>query len=127
MSFEWEVPVIVAVIVAAALYLSSRPKGEAKEPPGLLTGSELIEQLQRTLGMAILMESVEPAAPGGSTEPPGLDEPVTLRATFMYGRYTTQVAVTGETEAEAWDALARAAIAWRNSDYQHVQMWPGGG
>jgi len=137
-SFEWEVPFLVGVIVVAILYVSGRTKRgpgepaadlesdadviEQLEPPGRpSSGPELIEQLERTLGMAILVESVdppEPIEPGGS---------VTLHARLMFGRYTTEVAVTGDSESKAWEELGRAAIAWRNSDYQHIQMWPGGG
>jgi hypothetical protein len=94
------------------------------------SGAELIERLQRTLGIAILVESAEPAEPDLSVEsnvPHPSGAGVTIRATFLFGSNTTNVAVTGASEAEAWDALARAAIAWRNSDYQHVPMWGGGG
>jgi hypothetical protein len=45
----------------------------------------------------------------------------------MFGSNATQVVVGGPTESDAWAALAREAISWRNSDFQHVQMWPGGG
>jgi len=85
---------------------------DSKETP---SGADLIERLQRTLGIAIVVESVDTA------------EPFTIRASFMSGRNTTQVVVDGPTESDAWAALAREAIAWRNSDFQHVQMWPGGG
>jgi hypothetical protein len=139
MSSGWEVPFLVAVIVVAILYVSGRTKRAPGEPaagPGsdgdlierigdtptrLSSGPELIEQLERTLGMAIMVESVdpvEPVEPGGS---------VTLHARLMFGRYTTEVAVTGDSASKAWEELGRAAIAWRNSDYQHIQMWPGGG
>ena len=85
---------------------------DSEETP---SGADLIERLQRTLGIAIVVETVETA------------EPFTIRASFMSGRNTTQVVVDGPTESDAWAALAREAIAWRNSDFQHVQMWPGGG
>lgn len=85
---------------------------------GLPAGRELIEQLEGTLGMAILVESIEPAEPGASVE---------LRARLTFGSSTTEVAVTGASESQAWQELGRAAIAWRNSDHQHIQMWPGGG
>jgi hypothetical protein len=138
-SFGWEVPFLVAVIVVAILYVSGRTNrgpGEPAAVPGSdadviertdgspgrpSSGHELIEQLERTLGMAILVESVDPAEP---VEPDGS---VTLHARFLFGRYTTEVAVTGDSESTAWEELGRAAIAWRSSDYQHIQMWPGGG
>jgi hypothetical protein len=90
------------------------------------SGAELIERLQRTLGIAILVQSVEPADVAARAADPSV-EGVTILATFLFGSNTTDVAVTGDSEREAWDALARAAIAWRNADFQSIQMWPGGG
>jgi len=91
---------------------------------------ELIEGLQRTLGIAVLVESVEgaesaEAAGSGAGDP--ADDAVTIHATFMFGSSSTTVTVRGDSQSQAWNALARAAIAWRNSDYQHVPMWGGGG
>jgi hypothetical protein len=130
MSFEWEVPLVVAVIVAIILYFSGRTRSDPdRSPPRPASGPELIEGLQRTLGMSILVDSVGPAEQGflesNTLRHPG--DPITIRATFMWGRYTAHGSVTGESEAEAWEALGRAAIAWRNTDYQHITMWPGGG
>ena len=94
------------------------------------SGAELVERLQRKLGIAILVESVETAEPGSSVEPNvlhGSGDTVTIRATFLFGSNSTDIAVTGRSEADAWNELARAAIAWRNSDFQHIPMWGGGG
>ena len=91
-------------------------------------GTELIDGLQRTLGIAVIVESVEsPEAAGSEGDRSAAAGPVTIHATFMFGSNTTTVTVTGDSESQAWNALARAAIAWRNSDYQHIQMWPGAG
>jgi hypothetical protein len=131
MSFQWDVPFLVAVIVAVILYLSGRSRSAPDgSPASPVSGPELIERLQRTLNMAILVDAVEPAVPASSLEPNtlrGPGDPVSIRATFIFGRYTAHGSVTGESEAEAWDALGRAAIAWRNADYQHIPMWGGGG
>ena len=105
------------------------------DPDEMPTGQDLIDRLQRTLGIAIVVESVESAAevaasPTDSNQPnvlSGSGEPFTIHASFMFGSNSTQVVVGGPTESDAWAALAREAIAWRNSDFQHVQMWPGGG
>jgi hypothetical protein len=92
------------------------------------SGAELIEQLQRTLGIAVIVESVESAGAAESDDgDPAAAGAVTIHATFMFGSNTTTVTVTDDSESQAWNALARAAIAWRNSDYQHIQMWPGAG
>ncbi len=134
MQFEWQVPFIVIGSIALVLFFFGRPK-DASDEPEPPTGPDLIERLQRTLGIAIVVESVDSAAevaasPADPVRPagqPGSGEPFTIRASFMYGRNSTRVVVGGPTESEAWAALAKAAIAWRNSDFQHVQMWPGGG
>jgi hypothetical protein len=132
MTFEWQVPLLIGAVVVAIVYLSGRakmPKRRA-EPP--TNGAELIDRLQKTLGMAIAVESVEASESSGSADlaeadvAGPTDVPHTIRATLMFGRYTAQVVATGPTESDAWAELARMAVAWRNSDYQHIQMWPGG-
>ena len=132
-SFEWQVPLLVVVIVVAIMYLSGRPKASSRRPQKPPTsGRELIERLQETLGIAIVVDSVETSEPSdaaASAEPDvagPADVPYTIRATLMAGRYTAPVVATGQTESDAWAELAKLAIAWRNSDFQHIQMWPGG-
>jgi len=131
MNGQWELPFLVAVIVVAILYVSGRAGPEPDRSSATpLSGPELIERLQRTLNMAILVDSVDPAEQDSFPEPNTLrapGDPITIKATFIFGRYTAHGSVTGESEAEAWDALGRAAIAWRNADYQHIPLWGGGG
>lgn len=132
-SFEWQVPFLILVLVAAIVYVSDRRgRGRVRPPWRPTNGPELIERLQQTLGMSILIDSVtsleqpESAGPDGA-EVVGLpDAPCTIHATLMFGRYTAPVIATGPTESDAWSELARMAIAWRNSDYQHIPMWWGG-
>ena len=88
------------------------------------SGAELIEHLQRALGIAVLIDSVDSVE---SLDPGSGPDPVTIQATLMSGPHSTRVTVEGPTESDAWAALARAAIAWRNSDFQHIGIWPGGG
>ena len=132
-SFEWQVPVLVVVIVVGILYFSGRPKALKRRPGKQPTsGRELIERLQETLGIAIVVDSVEASEPSdasASAEPDvagPTDVPHSIHATLIFGRYTTAVVASGPTESDAWAELAKMAIAWRNSDYQHIQMWPGG-
>jgi len=87
-------------------------------------GTELIDRLQQMLGIAILVQGVE-SAPTSASDQPG--PAVTIWATFLFGSHATDISVTGDSEATAWDELGRAAIAWRNSDFQNIQMWPAGG
>lgn len=118
-SSDWLLPSIVFGTIALVLFFRGRPKNEPGDPltspPPPQSGDDLIERLQRTLGIGVMVQSVEPG------------DPVTVRATLMFGSRTTDVVVTGDSEADAWEELAKAAIAWRNADYQHVPMWPGGG
>lgn len=140
MSFEWQVPVIVLGIVVGIFLFLRRPTVESgpgsdggpdggldpgseggadldREPSGPVSGRELVDGIQRTLGIGIVVDAVESSVAGA---------PVTIRATFMDGQNTTQATVTGDTETDAWQELAKAAVAWRNSDYQHLPMWWGG-
>jgi hypothetical protein len=132
-SFEWQVPLLILVVVAAIVYVSDQRRRRRVRPSSEPTsGAELIQRLQETLGMSIVVESVASSLPSGSPEagetdvagPP--DAPHTIRATLMFGRYTAQVVAAGPTESDAWAELARMAIAWRNADYQHIPMWGGG-
>ena len=132
-SFEWQVPLLVVAIVVAILFFSGRPKALRRRPRNQpTTGAELIDRLQQTLGIAIVVESVEASEASGPddwVEPDvtgPTDVPHTIHATLMFGRYTAPVVATGPTQSDAWAELAKMAIAWRNSDYQHIQMWPGG-
>ena len=94
------------------------PAEDQAAPP---TGADLMEHLQRTLGIAVVVESVESGDPGSAPDV------VTIQATFMSGPHSTKVTVAGPTESDAWAALARAAIAWRNADFQQVPLWWGSG
>lgn len=119
------VPLIVIGLIVIIVFLAGRPKSDTvseppEEPP---TGPGLIERLQETLGIAVVVESLESAASDESAEQ---GDAVTIRAAFIFGSHTRDVTITGDSEAKAWEALASAAIAWRNSDYQHIRIWGSG-
>jgi hypothetical protein len=123
------VPLIVIGLIVIIVFLAGRPKTgtvaeSADEPP---SGAELIEHLQRTLGIAVVVESVESVESAESVDPSSAPDAVTIQATLLAGAHSTKVTVAGPTESDAWAALARAAIAWRNSDFQHIPMWWGSG
>ena len=122
MTFEWQVPFIVIGSIALVLFFAGRRKDATDDTEGPPSGPELIERLQKTLGIAIVVESVEALE---ATDPSEATDTVTIRATFMSGPHRTPVVVAGPTESDTWAALAKGAIAWRNSDFQHVPMWWG--
>ena len=126
------VPLIVIGLIVIIVFLAGRPRTDTvsdspEQPP---TGAELIEHLQRTLGIGIVVdsvESVESVEVAQVTDPNEPADTARIRATFMSGSHTRRVVVGGPTESDAWAALAKAAIAWRNSDFQHIPMWWGSG
>jgi hypothetical protein len=118
------VPLIVIGLIVIIVFLAGRPKTDTapeppEEPP---SGPELIERLQQTLGIAVIVDSIESTSANERID----HDDVTIRASFMFGSHTQEVTVTGESEARAWKALADAAIDWRNSDYQHIRIWGSG-
>ena len=118
------VPLIVIGIVVMIVFLGGRLRTgtKAHEPT---SGAELIQRLQATLGISIVVESVESSGSSERGDPSGPADAVTIRVTFMSGRHSATGAVSGPTESDAWAAVARAAIAWRNSDFDQVPMWWG--
>ena len=118
--------IIVFLAGRSSTDTGSEPPGESP-PGGPPSGAELIEHLQRTLGIAVVIDSVDSVEAGESVDPSSPSGRVTIQATLMSGAQSTRVTADGPTESDAWAALARAAIAWRNSDFQHIPMWWGGG
>jgi hypothetical protein len=90
-----------------------RELDEEGRPP--MTGSTIIRDLERTLGLGVIVQSID----AGPT--------FVIRAHLMLGPHSEAVAGTGPTEAEAWRDLARAAIAWRTTNDKHIPWWGGGG
>jgi hypothetical protein len=85
---------------------------EIDEP---FSGPAWLADLEGWLGIGILVQSID-------------EEPeFRIRALFMFAQHSETVTVTGSTEAEAWPALARQAIAWRTTDDKHVPLWWAGG
>ena len=125
------VPLLVIGLIVMIVFLAGRRKTETEteretetvsaSPDRPPSGAELIEHLQRTLGVGVVVESVE------SIDPSSAADAVTIRATLLSGAHSTKVVVTGPTESDAWAALARAAIAWRNADFQQIPLWWGSG
>ena len=82
------------------------------EPPA---GPELIRSLERTLGVAVIVRSIEDGPP------------TTISAVVLFGRHSEAFEVVGDTEREAWRELTARIAAWRTTDDKHVPWWGGAG
>jgi hypothetical protein len=83
--------------------------------PESISAPGLVHDLERTLGLGVIVLSIEDAPE------------FRIRALLMLGQHSQEVSGVGATEAEAWQDLAKAAVAWRTSDDKHIPMWWGGG
>jgi hypothetical protein len=75
-------------------------------------------ELERRLGIGIVVHAIDAADDG--------ERPMRVEATFMLDIRSTDVTVEGGTEAETWDRLARAALAWKNEDQLNLRIFGGG-
>jgi hypothetical protein len=76
-------------------------------------GPEAIAKLAKLLGVGILIDDV--------SEGP----PFRVTATGLVDGERTVLEGAGETEADAWRDLARAAIEWKRDDGRNVRFWWG--
>ncbi len=81
---------------------------------GLTSGPALIAELERKLGMSVVVHSVDESAP------------VRIHALLRYGPQSREVTAIGPSEADAWRELARMATEWRNANENLVPLWGGG-
>jgi hypothetical protein len=92
---------------------SSRPT-RGHRLAGLSSGPALISELERKLGMSVVVHSVDESAP------------VRIHALLRYGPQSREVTAIGPSEPDAWRELARMATAWRNANENLVPLWGGG-
>ena len=81
---------------------------------GLQSGPQLISELERTLGVAVVVHTIDRTAP------------VTVHALLTFGSHSREVTAIGPSEPDAWRALARMAVEWRNANEVLVPLWGGG-
>ncbi len=106
---------VLAVLIAALAWpvaRRSRPGRTARRPAP--DGRPSIDALAEALGIGIIVESVD-AGP-----------PATIEASLMLDTRVFGVVAPGATEAEAYDELARKAVAWKNEDERNVRTYFGG-
>jgi hypothetical protein len=84
-------------------------------PTGLASGTDLVRDLERTLGISIIVGSVDESAPAPAH--------VRIDALFRFGPRSEAVTAIGHTAADAWRQLASTAVAWRNANENLVQLW----
>jgi hypothetical protein len=64
----------------------------------------LVDRIADDLGIGVLVSAIDDGPP------------VRITATLVFGIVQTEVTVEGPDEATAWQELARAAAAWRQSN-----------
>jgi hypothetical protein len=79
-----------------------------------LTGPRLLEALERTFGVGIIVTAIDDGLP------------VTIEALLMFGGQREQVRGAGQTERDAWKSLGSAIATWRAANDKHIAMWGGG-
>jgi hypothetical protein len=84
-------------------------------PTGLASGADLVRDLERTLGIAIIVGFVEESAPAPAH--------VRIDALLRFGPRSEAVTAIGDTTTDAWRQLASMAVAWRNANENLVQLW----
>lgn len=87
---------------------------KARRGSSRLSGPRLLQGLERTLGVGIIVTAIDDGPP------------VTIDALVMFGAQREVVRGTGETESDAWQALGSAIAGWRADNDKHVPMWGGG-
>ncbi len=75
---------------------------------------ERVDHLAEALGVGLIVQDVEPGPP------------VRIVATAMLDGASTELIGTGPSEDEAWHALGRAVIAWKNEDGRNIRTFVGG-
>lgn len=80
--------------------------------------ARFLGELERRLGIGIVVHAIDAADEG--------ERPMRVEATFMLDIRSTDVTVEGATEAETWDRLAHAALAWKNEDQLNFRIFGGG-
>ncbi len=88
----------------------AKPRRGSNRP----SGSRLLRELERTFGVGIIVQAIDEGPP------------VTIDALVMFGVQREAVRGVGQTEADAWHALASAIATWRAANDKHVTMWGGG-
>jgi hypothetical protein len=73
-----------------------------------------IHALERALGVAIIVQDIDPGPPAS------------IVAVGMLDNQSARLVGNGTTEAEAWHDLAMAVAAWRNVDPRQIRFFLGG-
>jgi len=74
----------------------------------------LIRNLERQLGMSVIVESVE------------VSEPARITAVLRYSPRSHEAVAKAESEVDAWRELARMTVAWRNANENLLPLWAPG-
>ena len=101
--------IVIIAILGRPVATRARPVRRRPRP-----GAETIEQLAESLGIGIIVQSVDEGPPA------------TIEATLMLDTAVHHVTASGASEVEAWEDLARQATDWKNNDPRNVRTYLGG-
>ena len=106
--------ILLFVVAWRQIPPTSSRSGGGHRPTGLSSGPALISELERKLGMSVVVHSVDESAP------------VRIHALLRYGPQSRELTAIGPSEQDAWRELARMAAEWRNANENLVPLWGGG-
>jgi hypothetical protein len=104
---------VLIVVIAVLAWPVARRSGAGRRRRSPI-GRPTMDELAAALGIGIIVQSVE-AGP-----------PATIEASLLLDTRVFGVVATGATESEAYDDLARKAVAWKNEDERNVRTYFGG-
>lgn len=104
--------IVVIAVLAWPVARRSRPRRAVRRSRA--AGRPTIDALAEALGIGIIVESVE-AGP-----------PAAIHASLLLDTRVFGIVATGATETDAYDDLARKAVAWKNEDERNVRTYFGG-
>lgn len=106
--------VLIVVVIVAILGRPAVRSAKIRRRRRLPPGPEAIERLAETLGIGIIVQSIDEGPPA------------TIEASLLLDSRVHHATATGPTEEAAWEDLARQATEWGNNDPRQARTYLGG-
>jgi hypothetical protein len=106
--------VLIVVVIVAILGRPAVRSTKVMRRRALPPGPAAIERLAETLGIGIIVQSIDEGPPA------------TIEASLLLDARVHHATARGPTEEEAWEDLARQATEWGNDDPRKVRTYLGG-